>query len=65
MDIIFEISDLKIKCKALNNKTAEKLIKLMPIEAKIATWGNEIYFDVTQTILHQKKMQKKYLIYVK
>jgi len=45
MDIIFEISDLKIKCKALNNKTAEKLIKLMPIEAKIATWGNEIYFD--------------------
>ena len=45
MDIIFEISNLKIKCKALSNKTAEKLIKLMPIEAKIATWGNEIYFD--------------------
>ena len=45
MDIIFEISDLKIECKALSNKTAEKLIKLMPIEAKIATWGNEIYFD--------------------
>ena len=45
MDIIFEISDLKIKCKTLSNKTAEKLVKLMPIEAKIATWGNEIYFD--------------------
>ena len=45
MDIIFEISNLKIKCKALSNKTSEKLIKLMPIEAKIATWGNEIYFD--------------------
>ena len=62
MDIIFEISNLKIKCKALSNKTAEKLIKLMPIEAKIATWGNEIYFDSQKTILQQKKMQKKYLI---
>ena len=45
MDILFEISDLKIKCKTLNNKTSQKLIKLMPIKAKIATWGNEIYFD--------------------
>ena len=45
MNIIFELSDLKIKCKTLSNKTAEKLIKLMPIKAKIATWGNEIYFD--------------------
>ena len=45
MDIFFEISDLKIKCKTLNNKTSQKLIKLMPIKAKIATWGNEIYFD--------------------
>ena len=45
MDILFEISDLKIKCKTLNNKTSQKLIKLMPIKTKIATWGNEIYFD--------------------
>ena len=45
MNIIFELSDLKIKCKTLSNKTAEKLIKLMPIKAKIATWGDEIYFD--------------------
>ena len=45
MDILFEISDLKIKCKTLNNKTSQKLLKLMPIKAKIATWGNEIYFD--------------------
>ena len=45
MDILFEISDLKIKCKTLNNKTSQKLIKLMPIKAKIATRGNEIYFD--------------------
>ena len=45
MDIIFEISDLKIKCKTLDNKTSQKLLKLMPIKAKIATWGNEIYFD--------------------
>jgi len=44
MDILFEISDLKIKCKTLNNTTSQKLLKLMPIKAKIATWGNEIYF---------------------
>ena len=45
MDILFEISDLKIKCKTLNNKTSQKLLKLMPIKAEIATWGDEIYFD--------------------
>ena len=45
MDIIFEISDLKIKCKTLDNKTSQKLLKLMPIKSKIATWGDEIYFD--------------------
>ena len=45
MDILFEISDLKIKCKTLDNKTSQKLIKLMPIKSEIATWGNEIYFD--------------------
>ena len=44
MDILFEISDLKIKCKTLDNKTSQKLIKLMPIKSEIATWGNEIYF---------------------
>ena len=50
MDIIFEISDLKIKCKTLDNKTSQKLLKLMPIKSKIATWGE------------QKMMPKKYLI---
>ncbi len=45
MDILFEISYLKIKCKTLNNKTSQKFLKLMTIKAKIATWGDEIYFD--------------------
>ena len=59
MDIIFEISDLKIKCKTLSNKTAEKLVKLMPIEAKIATWGNEIYFDAPKNDIAAEKDAKE------
>ena len=29
----------------LNNPTAKKILKELPIESKASTWGEEIYFD--------------------
>ena len=59
MDLLFEISDLKIKCKTLNNKTSQKLLKLMPIKAKIAIWGNEIYFDTPNNDIFKENDAKE------
>ena len=45
---IIEISTEKYRFKAkLNNsKTSEKLIAILPVQAVVNRWGDEIYFSI-------------------
>ena len=53
--IIFKIKSNMIKCKSRKTKTAEFILKKLPISGKISTWGEEIYFD---TPLKEVKLEK-------
>jgi len=44
-----------IKCKPRQTKTAEFILKKLPITGKISTWGEEIYFD---TPVKEVKLEK-------
>jgi uncharacterized protein len=48
--ISISIEGIKIEAKINNSKTAEKIWELIPIESKVSTWGNEIYFSIGEKI---------------
>lgn len=37
---------IEVKAELNNTRTAEALMKILPLRARANTWGNEIYFDV-------------------
>ena len=46
MNFEFRCNSLVIRCKSRNTKTANKIIKMLPIKSSINTWGDEIYFEI-------------------
>tara|TARA_Y100001958_G_C21127013_1_gene469442 strand:+ start:597 stop:974 length:378 start_codon:yes stop_codon:yes gene_type:complete len=59
MNIKIKISDLEIMCAVRDNDTAKKIISLLPIQAKINTWGKEIYFDIPKVSIKHEKDAKE------
>ena len=43
--VVFKTSQGDIEAEFLENETAKKIIERLPIESKVKTWGDEIYFD--------------------
>jgi hypothetical protein len=44
ISIVFE--DFTLEAVLYDNPTAEEIIKVLPLEATVHTWGDEIYFDI-------------------
>ena len=59
MDFEIVINEIKIVCRANKTKTASKILKLMPINSKISTWGDEIYFDIPKNDIKSEKDAKE------
>ena len=48
MDIKITVSDIILNCKLRKNKTANEIIKLLPLKSTVNTWGDEIYFEISK-----------------
>ena len=46
MDIRIIVSDIFLNCRLRKNKTANEIIKLLPLKSSVNTWGDEIYFEI-------------------
>ena len=46
MDIKIIVSDITLNCRLRKNKTANEIIKLLPLKSSVNTWGDEIYFEI-------------------
>ena len=46
MDIKIKVSDITLNCRLRKNKTANEIIKLLPLKSSVNTWGDEIYFEI-------------------
>ena len=44
--ILIEVDNIKVRAKLNDSKTAEKIWDLLPLEGKVNTWGDEIYFSI-------------------
>ncbi|OIN97785.1 hypothetical protein AUJ66_02185 [Candidatus Desantisbacteria bacterium CG1_02_38_46] len=44
-EVIFRTDQEDVSAEFLENDTAEKILENLPIESKVKTWGDEIYFD--------------------
>ena len=58
MNFEFRCKSLVIRCKARNTKTANKIIKMLPIKSSINTWGDEIYFEIKKSSIELEKDSK-------
>lgn len=48
--ISISVEGIKIEAELNHSKTAEKIWELIPIEGRVNTWGDEIYFSIGETI---------------
>ncbi len=46
MGIKIRVSDIDLNCRPRKNKTANEIIKLLPLKSSVNTWGDEIYFEI-------------------
>jgi len=46
MRIIIKTSDIAIEGELNNSQTAQKIYQNLPLESKVRTWGEEIYFEI-------------------
>ena len=51
MDIKIIVSDIALNCRLRKNKTANEIIKLLPLKSSVNTWGDEIYFGIPVTAI--------------
>ena len=58
MNFEFRCNSLVIRCKSRNTKTANKIIKMLPIKSSINTWGDEIYFEIKKSNIELEKDSK-------
>ena len=58
MNFEFRCKSPVIRCKARNTKTANKIIKILPIKSSINTWGDEIYFEIKKSSIELEKDSK-------
>ena len=46
MDIKIIVSDIALICRLRKNKTANEIIRLLPLKSSVNTWGDKIYFEI-------------------
>ena len=46
MKIIFKTAKVTVEGQLNDSKTALKIHEKLPLEAKVSTWGQEIYFEI-------------------
>ena len=46
MDIKIKVSDITLNCRLRKNKTANEIIKQLPLKSTVNTWEDEIYFEI-------------------
>jgi len=44
--ISIKASTIQVQAELNSSRTAEALLKILPVKARVNTWGDEIYFDV-------------------
>jgi hypothetical protein len=48
--ILIKVENIEIEAELNNSKTAEKIWELLPIEGRVNTWGDEVYFSIGSKI---------------
>jgi len=48
--ITIKASTIEVQAELNNTRTAKALFRILPMKAKVNTWGDEIYFDVPLNI---------------
>ncbi len=48
--ILIKVEHIEIEAQLNNSKAAEKIWELLPIEGRVNTWGDEIYFSIGNKI---------------
>ena len=59
MNIKIKITDLEIQCTVKNTQTGKKIYSMLPVKAKINTWGKEIYFSLPENNIMSEKDAKE------
>ena len=59
MNIKIKINNFEIQCSVKNTQTGEKIYSMLPVKAKISTWGKEIYFSLPENDIMSEKVLRK------
>ena len=48
--ILIKVENIEIEAQLNNSRTSEKIWELLPVEGRVNTWGDEIYFSIGSKI---------------
>jgi uncharacterized protein len=52
--IRFDFGGARLDAELLDTPTAEAIAAALPVASKVATWGEEVYFEVPVTVAREK-----------
>jgi len=52
--ILFDFDGLTLEAETLDTRTAAAILKSLPIEVRVQTWGEEVYFDIGVSVPREK-----------
>jgi hypothetical protein len=52
--VVFEFPGLKLEAELLDTPTADAIWKSLPIEVKVETWGEEVYFSTPVSVKRER-----------
>ncbi len=47
MEVLFKTANFSFPVKFNQSETAQEIVKNLPLESTISTWGDEIYFNIS------------------
>src|SRR3989338_7275626 len=57
--IIIAVGDLKVKALLNDSQTAKEIYDKLPLESRVNTWGEEIYFNIPVMVDLEKAFAKE------
>jgi hypothetical protein len=52
--IRFDFGTLTLEAELLDTPTARAIVAALPVDARVMTWGEEVYFDVPVKVVREK-----------
>jgi hypothetical protein len=53
--VLFDFGDVRLEAETVDTPTAKAILAALPLEARVNTWGDEVYFGIGVSVGREKE----------